>query len=264
MSVELLLVLCLLGGFVGLMAGLLGIGGGLIVVPALTFLLPLIDVPSDKIMPIALGTSLATIIITSGSSALNHLRLGNVDLFAIKWLMPGVVVGGFVGAFVADYIPAAYLTKLFGVIVACLALQMLLSAKSQTVSPMPSRPTTLSTGTGIGIISSLAGIGGGSLSVPFLNRHGIEMRRAIGSSAVCGCVLAIAGMIGFIINGFGAEELPQYSFGYVYLPALFSISIVSAFTTRFGAMMATSMPTTQLKRVFAVFLFFVAGIMLLK
>ncbi|QIA64089.1 TSUP family transporter [Vibrio astriarenae] len=264
MSIELIVVLCLLGGFVGLMAGLLGIGGGLIVVPALTFLFPLIDVPSDIIMPMALGTSLATIIVTSGSSALNHLRLGNVDFFAVKWLMPGVVVGGFLGAYVAEFIPSAYLPKVFAAIVFCLALQMLLSSRSQKNYPMPSKPVTLSIGSGIGLVSSLAGIGGGSMSVPFLNRHGIEMRRAVGSSSVCGSVLAIAGMVGFILNGVSADDLPSYSLGYIYLPALLAVSLVSALTTRFGAMMATSMPTVQLKRLFAVFLFFVAGIMLLK
>ncbi|GAL10719.1 protein of unknown function DUF81 [Vibrio astriarenae] len=102
------------------------------------------------------------------------------------------------------------------------------------------------------------------MSVPFLNRHGIEMRRAVGSSSVCGSVLAIAGMVGFILNGVSADDLPPYSLGYIYLPALLAVSLVSALTTRFGAMMATSMPTVQLKRLFAVFLFFVAGIMLLK
>ncbi|CAM4247352.1 sulfite exporter TauE/SafE family protein [Vibrio agarivorans] len=264
MSIELIFVLCLLGGFVGMMAGLLGIGGGLIVVPALTFILPLIEVPSENIMPMALGTSLATIIITSGSSAFNHLRLGNIDFFAVKWLMPGVVVGGFLGAFIVEFIPAEYLPRVFGVIVVCLALQMLFSSRSHKVYPMPSRPATLATGSAIGVVSSLAGIGGGSLSVPFLNRHGVEMRRAVGSSSVCGCVLAIAGMLGFVLSGVSADNLPQYSLGYVYLPALIAISLVSAFTTRFGALMATSMPTVRLKRVFALFLFFVAGIMLLK
>ena len=125
MNIELLLLMLVLGSFVGVMAGLLGIGGGLIVVPALLFLLPQAGIEPAISMNIALATSLSTIIVTSGSSALNHLKLGNVDMFVIKWLMPGVVVGGFVGANIAEWIPTEYLPKVFGVIVLFLALQML-------------------------------------------------------------------------------------------------------------------------------------------
>ncbi|MFA0414212.1 sulfite exporter TauE/SafE family protein [Vibrio renipiscarius] len=253
----------LLGSFVGVMAGLLGIGGGLIVVPALLILLPQAGIDAAITMNIALATSLATIIVTSGSSALNHLKLGNVDMFVIKWLMPGVVIGGFIGANIAEWIPSHYLPKVFGIIVLCLALQMLLSMKSTTQRNMPSSQVTTFYGSLIGLVSSLAGIGGGSLSVPFLNRHGVEMRKAVGSSSVCGCVLAISGMIGFVLNGYSAENLPAYSIGYVYLPALAAIASTSMLTTRIGARLATSLPTAVLKKIFAVFLMFVAGTMLL-
>lgn len=263
MFVVFLGLLLVLGAFVGMMAGLLGIGGGLIVVPSLLFLLPLAGIDPDIAMHMALATSLASIIITSGSSALNHFKLGNVDMFVIKWLMPGVVIGGFLGAHVAEWIPAAYLPKVFGGIVLMLSLQMLFSLKATQTREMPGHAATLSTGVGIGVVSSLAGIGGGSLSVPFLNRHGIEMRKAVGSSSVCGCVLAISGMLGFILNGMQAQALPAGSLGYVYLPALVAIASTSMLTTRFGATLATSMPTTRLKKIFALFLMFVAGTMLL-
>lgn len=263
MNIELLFLMLLLGSFVGVMAGLLGIGGGLIVVPALLILLPQAGIDAAITMNIALATSLATIIVTSGSSALNHLKLGNVDMFVIKWLMPGVVIGGFIGANIAEWIPSHYLPKVFGVIVLCLALQMLLSMKSTTQRNMPSSQVTTFYGSLIGLVSSLAGIGGGSLSVPFLNRHGVEMRKAVGSSSVCGCVLAISGMIGFVLNGYSAENLPAYSIGYVYLPALAAIASTSMLTTRIGARLATSLPTAVLKKIFAVFLMFVAGTMLL-
>ncbi|MFM2588930.1 sulfite exporter TauE/SafE family protein [Vibrio sp. TBV020] len=252
-----------LGALVGVMAGLLGIGGGLLVVPALLFLLPLAGIDPSISMHIALATSLATIIATSGSSALNHFRLGNVDMFVVKWLMPGVIVGGFLGAKVAEWIPAQYLPKVFGVIVLCLAIQMLFSIKGKSNRTMPGNTATVMIGTGIGMISSLAGIGGGSLSVPFLNRHGIEMRKAVGSSSVCGCMLAISGMIGFILHGYKVESLPEYSIGYVYLPALIAIASTSMMTTRIGAKLATSLPTPTLKKIFALFLMFVAGTMLL-
>lgn len=263
MTIELLILMLILGSFVGVMAGLLGIGGGLIVVPALLILLPQAGIDAAISMNIALATSLATIIVTSGSSALNHLKLGNVDMFVIKWLMPGVVIGGFIGANIAEWIPADYLPKVFGVIVLCLALQMLLSMKIITQRSMPASGLTAFYGSLIGLVSSLAGIGGGSLTVPFLNRHGVEMRKAVGSSSVCGCVLAISGMIGFILNGYSADNLPAFSLGYVYLPALAAIASTSMLTTRVGAKLATSLPTTVLKKIFALFLMFVAGTMLL-
>ncbi|MGI3075062.1 sulfite exporter TauE/SafE family protein [Vibrio alginolyticus] len=263
MTVSLFLLLLALGAFVGVMAGLLGIGGGLIVVPALLYLLPLAGISPEMSMHMALATSLASIIVTSGSSAMNHLKLGNVDMFVVKWLMPGVVIGGFVGANIAEWIPTHYLPKVFGVIVLCLSVQMFRSIKVTSSKPMPSSPVTVGYGTGIGVVSSLAGIGGGSLSVPFLNKHGIEMRKAVGSSSVCGCVIAISGMIGFILHGYKVEGLPSYSIGYVYLPALLAIAMASMLTTKVGAKLATNLPTAVLKKIFAVFLMFVAATMLL-
>lgn len=263
MTILLFLSLLALGAFVGLMAGLLGIGGGLIVVPALLYLLPIAGIEPEISMHMALATSLASIIITSGSSAMHHLRLGNVDVFVLKWLMPGVVVGGFVGASLAELIPTHYLPKVFGVIVLLLSVQMFRSIKARKTKPMPSSPVTMMCGAGIGVVSSLAGIGGGSLSVPFLNRHGIEMRKAVGSSSVCGCVIAVSGMLGFILHGSQAENLPPYSVGYVYLPALLAIAMTSMLTTKFGARLAVKLPTTVLKKVFSAFLIFVAATMLL-
>lgn len=252
-----------LGAVVGVMAGLLGIGGGLIVVPALLFMLPAAGIESSISMHIALATSLATIIVTSGSSALNHFKLGNVDMFVVKWLMPGVVVGGFLGANVAEWIPSQHLPRVFGIIVLLLAIQMLFSIRGKASKSMPGTVATMAYGTGIGVISSLAGIGGGSLSVPFLNRHGIEMRKAVGSSSVCGCLIAVSGMIGFILHGYQVDALPPYSVGYVYLPALIAIASTSMLTTRIGAKLASSLPTPTLKKIFALFLMFVAGTMLL-
>ncbi|WP_394248995.1 sulfite exporter TauE/SafE family protein [Vibrio profundi] len=263
MDFELISLLFMLGAVVGVLAGLLGIGGGLLIVPALLFLLPKAGISADIAMQMALATSLSTIIVTSGSSALNHLKLGNVDLFVVKWLMPGVVIGGFLGTFIADAIPAQYLPKVFGCIVLMLSIQMLVSIKRVSQKPMPSSAVTMLCGSGIGVISSLAGIGGGSLSVPFLNHHGLEMRKAVGSSSVCGSVIAVSGMIGFIWHGSTVGHLPEYSIGYVYLPALLAISCASVLTTKVGARMATQLPTSILKKIFAVFLVFIAGTMLL-
>ncbi len=265
MELNILLLLLVLGSVVGLLAGLLGIGGGLLVVPALLFLLPQLGVATDIVMNMALATSLATIIVTSSSSAMNHLKLGNVDLFVVKWLLPGVLVGGFLGSVVAEWLPSQYLPKVFGLIVLVLALQMFRSSLSvRSTKPMPNAVLTLLSGNGIGIISTLAGIGGGSLTVPFLNHHGVEMRKAVGSSAVCGLVIAISGMLGFILHGYRTEHLPSYSLGYVYVPALLAIACTSVLTTRIGARLASQLPTLILKRFFALFLMLVAIIMLLQ
>ena len=249
----------LLGSVVGVMAGLLGIGGGLLVVPALMWLLPRAGIDPNIVMHIALATSLASIILTSGSSALNHVRLGNVQFDLIKGLIPGVVVGGLVGSYIAELTPVDYLPKVFGVIVLLLAMQMLLSMKISATREMPGIAGSAMSGGVIGVVSSLAGIGGGSLTVPYLSMHGIEMRKAIGSSSLCGTFIAIAGMTGFIFHGLSAENLPQLSIGYVYLPALIGIVATSMLTTRFGARLATQLPTPTLKKVFAVFLIFIGS-----
>ncbi|SJN53877.1 hypothetical protein VR7878_00528 [Vibrio ruber DSM 16370] len=264
MTITFVLLLIVLGAFVGVMAGLLGIGGGLIIVPALLFLFPHIGIGSDIAMQVALATSLSCIILTSGSSALNHLRYGNIDLLAVKWLTPGIVAGGLMGATLADWMPSEYLPKVFGVIVLFLAMQMFLSIRQQTMKPMPGQGSMILSGSLIGMISSLAGIGGGALSVPYLNRHGVEMRKAVGTSSLCGCVIALSGMVGFIWHGFTIQNLPPFSLGYVYLPALLFVSCSSMFTTRIGAKLATELPTSVLKKVFAVFLMFVSVHMLLR
>lgn len=262
MSVDVgsLFGLCLLlGSVVGVMAGLLGIGGGLLVVPALLWLLPQAGIDHSIVMQMALGTSLATIILTSSSAALNHLRLGNVEVGLIRSLAPGVITGGFIGSYVAELVPSQYLPKIFGVIVLLLALQMLLALRFTATRVMPSPFKVAASGGIIGIISSLAGIGGGSLTVPYLSFHGIEMRKAIGSSSLCGTLIALSGMIGFIIHGVQATQLPPMSLGYVYLPALCGIGITSIITTRIGAKLTSYLPTSTLKKIFAIFLVFIGS-----
>ncbi|ASA56366.1 sulfite exporter TauE/SafE family protein [Vibrio gazogenes] len=264
MTITFVLLLIVLGAFVGVMAGLLGIGGGLIIVPALLLLFPHIGIAPDIAMQVALATSLSCIILTSGSSALNHLRYGNIDLLAVKWLTPGIVAGGLIGATLADEMPSGYLPKVFGMIVFFLAIQMFLSIRQQVTKPMPGQGAMLLSGSLIGMIASLAGIGGGALSVPYLNKHGVEMRKAVGTSSLCGCVIALSGMVGFIWHGFSVKNLPEFSLGYVYLPALLFVSCASIFTTKVGAKLASELPTSVLKKVFSVFLMFISVYMLLR
>ncbi|WP_243734665.1 sulfite exporter TauE/SafE family protein [Photobacterium lutimaris] len=247
-----------LGGVVGILAGLLGIGGGLLVVPALVWLLPQAGIDDNLVMHIALGTSLASIVLTSGSSARNHFRLGNVDLAIVRRLAPGVVLGGLGGSFVAELVPSSMLPKIFAIIVLLLATQMLLSLRFSSQRDLPGGMGTFCSGGMIGVVSSLAGIGGGSLTVPYLNWHGVEMRRAIGCASFSGALIAIAGMSGFVLAGVGEQTLPAMSLGYVYLPALLGIVLVSMQTTRFGAAWVSYLPTPVLKKIFAVFLLFIS------
>ncbi|KLV04416.1 hypothetical protein ABT56_14860 [Photobacterium aquae] len=250
-------VCLVLGGCVGILAGLLGIGGGLLVVPALVWLLPHAGIHGDMAMHIALATSLASIVLTSGASARNHYRLGNVDLGVVRALAPGVVVGGLGGSVVAELVPSHVLPRIFAVIVLVLALQMMLSMRVTSNRPLPGSSRVFGAGSMIGMVSSLAGIGGGSLTVPYLSWHGVEMRRAIGCASMAGALIAVAGMTGFIAAGVGEENLPRLSLGYVYLPAWLGVISTSMYATRFGAAWVSQLPTLVLKKIFAVFLLFV-------
>ena len=259
-------VICmLLGSVVGMLAGLLGIGGGLLVVPSLSLLLPWAGVSSELAMPMALATSLSSIVVTSFSSARSHHRLGNLNFSAAHTLLPGLLVGGCLGGAVADAIASAYLSKIFGGIVLLLSLQMLLSVRFSGNKSLPNAWIGALIGGGIGTISSLAGIGGGSLVVPYLNYHGIEMRQAIGTASVCGMFLATFAMISFIFFGIqSAAKLPSFSLGYVYVPALLGIVTTSVMTTSLGAKLASRLPTATIKRCFALFLCIVGISMLIK
>ncbi|ATF09669.1 sulfite exporter TauE/SafE family protein [Candidatus Enterovibrio altilux] len=261
-----LVIVCLmLGSGIGLLAGLLGIGGGLLIVPVLYMLLPGVGLSPSLTMPMAIGTSLASIIVTSSSSAFLHYQLGNIQLSAIKTLLPGILVGGFMGSCIADQFLAEYLPRVFGVIVLLLALQMILPLRIRVVRSFPSVFKNIMNGGIIGVVSSLIGISGGALTVPYLNYYGVEMRKAIGTSSLCGVFLSVSGMTGFVIFGLSkAEILPDYSVGYVYLPALFSIVSTSVLTTKYGARLALRLPTPIIKRVFAVFLFLMGVMMFLS
>lgn len=188
-----------------------------------------------------------------GSSARNHFRLGNVDLTIVRSLAPGVVIGGLGGSFVAELVPSSMLPKIFAIIVLLLATQMLLSMRFSGKHDLPGSLGTFCSGGVIGVVSSLAGIGGGSLTVPYLNWHGVEMRRAIGCASFSGALIAIAGMTGFVLAGVREQALPPMSLGYVYLPALLGIVLVSMQTTRFGAAWVSHLPTPVLKKIFAIF-----------
>lgn len=252
-------IICLLvGTVVGFLAGLFGIGGGLIIVPVLVYLLPMVGVPEPMLMSVALGTSFTTIVVTGFSSAQRHHKLGNIVWPAVKILAPTIMVATFISGLFIGKLPKEYSSKVFACLVVYLAAKMVMSIKPKAVQKTLTTTATLIGGTLIGIASSAAGIGGGGFIVPFLNSRGIEMKQAIGSSAFCGMLLGLSGMFSFIVGGWNAIGMPEWSLGYVYLPAVLGITLTSFFTSKLGATTTSKLPVPTLKRYFALLLIVIA------
>jgi uncharacterized membrane protein YfcA len=253
-----------LGAFAGVMAGLLGVGGGLIIVPALAWIFHHQHISDAVIMHLAIGTSLATIVVTSISSVRAHQRRGAV-LWPVFWrLTPGIVIGAWVGAAIADALPSAVLSKIFAVFVLAVAAQMGFGAKPAPHRELPGAMGMAAVGGVIGAVSTIVGIGGGSLTVPFLTWCNTTIRQAVATSAACGLPIALAGALGFIVTGFNTSSLPAWSLGYVYGPALLGITVTSMLSAPLGARLAHTLPTQILKRVFAIFLAIIGVRMLLN
>lgn len=253
---EQLVVFLVTGALAGLLAGLFGIGGGMIIVPALVWLLPRQGVDAAVAVQVAIGTSLAVIAATSISSTLAHHRRGGV-LWPLLWrFSPGLVTGAVAGAFIADLLPGETLKKIVGIGAILMALQMLLDRQPAggTDKPAPGTPELVGAGGVIGVLSSLIGIGGGSITVPYLTFRGIGMREAVGTAAACGVPVAWAGAVGFMLAGHDAAGLPPWSVGYVSLAGFLGIGGASVLTAPTGARLAHTLQPRLLKRIFAVFL----------
>lgn len=245
------------GAFVGLAAGLLGIGGGLIIVPVLaTALTYFID--TSQVVHIAIATSLATILITSLSSAYAHHKHGAVRWDVVKMLVVGVLVGAFIGGWVSQYIASNTLSKLFGVLELLIALNMLLALKPNPSRELPGWFGNTVVGIVIGKLSSIVGIGGGTLTTPYLVWNNVSMHQAIATSTAVSLPVALAGTIGYILAGLQATDLPAYTTGYIYWPAFLGIILASVFTAPIGAKLAHKLPVKVLKRAFGVFLLLLA------
>lgn len=262
---TLFIISCLLlGAVAGFLAGLFGIGGGLIIVPTLVYLLPQVGVPPELLMNVALGSSFATIVITAFSSAQRHHKLGNVDWQASVYLIPALMISVFIsGLFIVD-LPASITSSIFAIMVFYLAFKMFRSIKKPAGDKPLTPQSSIIGGALIGIASSFAGIAGGAFIVPFLNSRGVEMKRAIGTSSFCGMLLGLSGMVSFMFSGWGVASLPAYSAGYVYLPAVLLVTSVSFFTSKIGATMTTKLPVATLKKAFAVLLCVIALKMLIS
>ncbi len=234
-----------------MVAGLLGVGGGLIVVPALAALFSAANPDNPWLMQVALGTSLATIIPTSISSLSAHFRHGAVRVADVRQLAPGLVIGALAGAWLASRIDTHVLKTGFGLFVLLVAIQMLGNYRPrQHDSADPRMPA----GVAIGLVSALAGIGGGSMTVPYLLWKGRDLRQAIATSAACGLPIALAASTGFIVTGLGKTGRLS---GFIDPWAFLAISAASILTAPLGAKLAHTLPVPAVKRVFAVFLIIV-------
>ncbi|WP_149980192.1 sulfite exporter TauE/SafE family protein [Pseudoalteromonas rhizosphaerae] len=264
LAFEWILSFLLLGACVGFVAGLLGVGGGGILVPILTSIFLLQDVPVDKVVHLALGTSMACIIITSFSSLRAHNKKGAVIWKIVKTMSFGIIVGTFISTFIASYLNSFYLAIFFSLFMGVMAINMLKHKEEQKSVCNFEDGNVFVSSTGIGAISALVSIGGGSLTVPYLVKHNVDIKKAIGTSAAIGLPISLAGTLGYLVNGWNNDLAINYSVGFIYLPAAVLISITSFFTAPYGVKAAHYLPVQVLRKIFAFLLILLSVKMLLS
>jgi uncharacterized membrane protein YfcA len=241
------------------MAGLFGIGGGLVIVPILAMLFAAQGFPAELVMIMSVATSLATIICTSIFSVLAHHRLGSVLWPRVLSLGPGIMIGAAAGAVVADRISGGVLRFIFIIYLLVVGVQMALQLKPKPGQKPPSKQLDLAVAFIMGLLSSLLGIGGGTLTVPFLVHFQTPMRNAVAIASACGLPIAVVGTIGYALLGKDVSQLPDWSLGYIYVPSFLGIVMSSIFTAPIGAKLAHKLPAEKLKRYFSLLLFVIAA-----
>jgi uncharacterized membrane protein YfcA len=252
------------GAVTGIFSGLFGVGGGLIIVPVLSFLFAAAGFPSAHVMHMALGTSLATIVFTSISSARAHHQRGGVSWIVVQRIIPGVILGTLLGAWLASQMNTTWLKGLFVIFEFYVGTQLLLEFCPNPSGRHLGAGIMFFAGTLIGAFSSLVGIGGGTLSVPFLICCNYPMRQAVGTSSAIGLPIAISASAGYMFTGLQAQGLPPMSAGFVYLPALIGIALASVLTAPIGAWLAHRLPVPILRKLFALLLYLVGAKMALS
>lgn len=251
-------VYVLAGAIVGVLAGLLGIGGGMTLVPILAMIFSIQQVAPDHIVHLALGTAMASIIFTSGSSVREHYRLGGVELSIVWRIAPGMITGSLLSTLAAGSIKQQHLAMAFAVIVYAGATQMLLNRKPSASRPLPASLPLFAVGLVIGIICGLVSAGGAFLTVPFLLWCGMPLRTAIGTAAAIGIPIALVGTAGYIYSGLGVQGLPADAIGFVSMSGLAGLVCGSIVTAPIGARLAHRLPVVTLKRIFALLLYVLA------
>ena len=249
----------LLGACAGVLAGLLGIGGGLVLVAALAWLLPLQGVPADVAMHVALASSMASIVLTAASSSRSHHARGSVLWPTVAWMVPGVLLGGWLGSRIAIGLDGDVLRWCVAVYCFIVAAQMLLSRRRDggDAHVVPRGPGYSAAGTAIGALSALVGIGGGSMTVPLLVWRGVRPVRAVGTSSACGVAIGLSAAAGYALHA-PSGALPAHGIGYVYLPAAIGVALASVLAAPWGTRLAHRLSGNALRKVFALFLLLVA------
>lgn len=253
-----------LGVVAGVLAGMLGVGGGIVIVPVLLAVFHYLGFTPGIIAHLAIGTSLATIVFTSLSAIRAQQRKRAIDWKLVSALVPSVIIGSFLSGYIAGWIPGHLLRVLFGAFLVLASVQLLLNWRPGGHRGLPGRVGQWIAGGVIGMISALVGIGGGTLTVPFLSWCNVDMKRAVASSSALGFGLALFGAAGFVLSGWGEPALPHWSLGYVYVPAWLGISATAILFAPLGVWLSHTLPVAMLKRGFGLLLLFVAVRMLLN
>ncbi|UTH76189.1 sulfite exporter TauE/SafE family protein [Chromobacterium sp. IIBBL 290-4] len=264
LSFELFAALLACGAIAGFLAGLLGVGGGLIIVPVVVAVLSAAQLGGTHIQHLAVGTSLAVMVFTSASSVRAHHRKGAVDWRIVRGMAPAMVLGTLGGSLLAGWIPGRALAWFFVIYAYAVAAQMLIGKQPKAGREMPGWAGQGAAGGAIGMISSWVGIGGGSMSVPFMSWCNVAMHRAIGTSAALGWPIAMSGALGYLASGWRAAGLPWGSVGYVYLPAMLTLTLMTVAMAPLGARAAHRLPVARLKKAFALLMVVMASEMLIR
>lgn len=254
-DLSMLFILLALGAVVGVAAGLLGIGGGGIMVPAYTALFMAYGVPDSRVVHLALGTSMASIIMTSLSSLRSHHSRRGVNWSIVRSMAPGILAGTFGGALMTGWIDTVVLAGFFSLFMLYVAIRMFRHSLAEADNALPGAGVQVAVGAGIGVISALVSIGGGTLTVPYLVKRGVEIKHAIGTSAAVGFPIALAGTVGYILSGWESGDMATLTIGHVYLPAVLCVSLVSFFTAPLGVGIAYRLPVGVLKKIFGLLVF---------
>jgi len=243
-----------IGAVVGFLAGLLGIGGGMVIVPMLFFVFTAKGFPHEHLMHFALGTALATVAFTSAASVRAHHLHQGVEWRVARAMAPGIVVGSLGAALVAGFVPTRPLAVFFTAFMFYASAQMFFESKPEATRGLPGSAGLFAVGAGIGAVSSILAAGGAFLSIPFLLRCNVPLKRAIGTAAANGFPIAVAGTVGYIAHGLSVPSLPTGSLGFVYLPALALVVAASIPLAPLGARLAHRLPVRRLRVVFSLLL----------
>jgi len=260
-NLALLPIFLALGAFVGFLAGLLGIGGGFTIVPVLIEVFAHEGFAREHLLPMAIGTSAATIVFTAMSSARAHHARGAVHWPVVRAMAPGLVVGSLIGPQIASALPAPVMAGMFGAFIWFAALRMIRNRPPKALRELPGKPTLFGVGAGIGLISGMVGTGGAFIAVPFLTRCNVKLHAAVATSAAIGVPIALSATLGYVLAGLRKSGLPPHSVGYVYLPAVAAIVVTSMLLAPLGARVAHAWPVARLRYAFAAMLAVLGGYM---